>query len=279
MTPSALSVRRTAGGALHEARVNLRRATASRRPLPSFLIVGAAKAGTTSLHEYLCEHPQVSTPLRKEIHYFDFSYERGEPWYRAHFDRPRDAGEISGESTPYYLFHPLVPERVARDLPEAKLIVLLRDPIDRAFSQHNHEVSSGYEDLPFGEAVEREAKRLQGEDERMRREPGYRSFSHQHHSYLARSRYAEQLERWYGHFDRDRLLVLGAEELFADPAATLARTQEFLGLEVDLPADLSPRNSRSYAPIDAGTRARLQAELAPHNQRLYQLIGREFSWE
>jgi hypothetical protein len=279
MTPSALSVRRGASGALLEARVVLRRATASRRPLPSFLIVGAAKAGTTSLHEYLCEHPRVSTPLRKEIHYFDFSYGRGEPWYRAHFDRPRSAGEISGESTPYYLFHPLVPERVARDLPDVKLIVLLRDPIDRAFSQHNHEVSSGYETLPFGEACEREAERLRGEEERMRREPGYSSFSHQHNSYLARSRYAEQLERWYGHFDRDRFLVLGAEELFADPAATLARTQEFLGLDVELPGDLSPRNSRTYAPIDSETRTRLQAELEPHNQRLFELVGREFGWK
>jgi hypothetical protein len=277
--PAALPLRRKLSAARRAGRLALRRPRAGRRPLPSFLIVGAAKAGTTSLHEYLCGHPRVSTPLTKEIHYFDFSYERGEAWYRAHFDPPHREDEITGESTPYYLFHPLVPARVASDLPQVKVIVLLRNPIDRAFSQHNHEVSSGYEELPFELAVEKEEERLRGEVERIRREPGYRSFSHQHHSYLARSRYAEQLERWFEHLPRSRFLILAAEDLFADPARTLAETQEFLGLEVELPGDLAPRNVRSYSPIEARVRDRLQTQLAPANERLYELIGRNFGWE
>jgi hypothetical protein len=255
----------------------VRRLDSARRPLPNFLIIGAAKAGTTSLHEHLCDHPEIAAPRAKEIHYFDFSYHRGGSWYRAHFPRHRGK-QVTGESTPYYLFHPLVPERVARDLPEAKLIVLLRDPIDRAYSHHNHESSSGYETLPFEEAISAEAGRLRGEEERIVAEPGYRSYSHQHHSYLARSRYADQLERWLRHFDRDRLLIVAAEDLFSSPRDTVVAAQRFIGLEPAPPADLSARNIRSYAPIPPALRERLQDELASDNRRLYEIAGRDFSW-
>ena len=271
--------RRAAGRALRGSGTALRRATAWRRPLPQFLIVGAAKAGTTSLHEHLSEHPAVSAPTTKEIHYFDFSYRRGPSWYRAHFRPARADGEISGESTPYYLFHPLVPARVARDLPDCRFIVLLRNPIDRAYSHHNHERASGYEDLPFEQAVAAEGERLAGEEERLLDDPGYRSFSHQHHSYLARSRYAEQLERWFAHVDRDRFLILSAEDLFEDPQGTVAAAQRFLGLEPIEPHDLRARNSRAYARIADDVRTALQAELEPHNQRLYKLTGRDFGWK
>lgn len=270
--------RQTAGSARRWAGHTLRRAGASRRQLPTFLIIGAQKAGTTSLHEYLAEHPLVSPPTTKEVHYFDHSYHRGNAWYRAHFRVPSRPDEISGESTPYYLFHPRVPELVARDLPGRKLIVILRDPIDRAFSHHNHERALGYEDLPFEEAIAREPSRLDGEEERILANPRYLSFSHQHHSYLARSRYAEQLERWFRQADRDQFLILSAEDLFRDPRSVLAETQRFLGLEPDMPADVTARNARTYAPIPDDVRERLRSELEPHNRRLYELVGRDFGW-
>lgn len=269
--------RQALGGIRREVEHTLRRATASRRPLPSFLIIGAQKGGTTSLHEYLIEHPLVSPPSTKEVHYFDHAYHRGPGWYRAHFSPADRWGEITGESTPYYLFHPLVPERVARDLPESKLIVILRNPIDRAFSHHNHERALGYEELRFEEAIAREFDRLEGEEERIS-EDRYRSFSHQHHSYLSRSRYAEQLERWFLHIDRDRFLILCSEELFEDPGKALREAQQFLGLEPDVPEDLTARNARSYSPIVDDTRESLREVLEPHNQRLYELVGRDFGW-
>jgi hypothetical protein len=273
----SLPARRTLRRAVQGTGTALRRVGAGNRPLPRFLIVGAAKAGTTSLHEHLCEHPRVAAPRAKEVHYFDFSYRRGSGWYRAHFPRA-GAGEISGESTPYYLFHPAVPERVARDLPGVKLIAILRDPIDRAFSHHNHETASGYESLPFEQAIAAEPERLRGEEEKLLRSPGYRSYSHQHHSYLARSRYAEQVERWLRYFDRDDLLILSAEDLFTRPAETVEAAQRFLDLEPSVPADLSPRNNRSYSPIAPELRQRLQAEMEPHNQRLFEIAGRDFNW-
>lgn len=273
-----LPLRRALSRARREAGTTLRRPTASRRPLPGFLILGAAKSGTTSLHEYLSEHPHISAPTEKEIHYFDQSYARGDGWYRAHFQRAGIDAKITGESTPYYLFHPRVPELVARDLPNAKLIVILREPIDRAFSQHNHERASGYESQPFERAIALEQERLRGEEERLLGDPSYRSYAHQHHSYLARSRYAEQLERWLRHFEREQLLILGAEDSFQEPGATVATAQEFLGLDLVPPSDSTARNIRSYAPIADDLRKRLQAEFEPHNQRLYELAGREFGW-
>jgi hypothetical protein len=256
----------------------VRRVNVSRRPLPDFLIVGAQKAGTTSLHQYLCAHPRVAPSLTKEVHYFDLGYDRGESWYRAHFDPPRRGDEVTGESSPYYLFHPLAPARAAADLPEARIIVLLRNPIDRAFSHHNHELSVGRETLPFEDALAREAERLAGEEERILADPRYLSAAHQRHSYLRRGFYAEQLERWFGRYDRDRFLVLSAEDLFAAPAEVVATTQRFLGLEPVVPDDLTPRNARSYDPLPAPTRARLRAEFAPRNERLYELVGRDFGW-
>jgi hypothetical protein len=242
------------------------------------LIIGAQKGGTTSLHEYLAEHPDVSPPVTKEVHYFDHAYHRGDGWYRAHFHPAEHSGEISGESTPYYLFHPLVPELVARDLPDCKLVAILRNPVDRAFSHHNHEQALGYEDLSFEEAIAREPERIRGEEKRILADPRYRSFPHQHHSYLSRSRYAEQLERWFRHVDRDRFLILSSEELFEDPSSTLATTQRFLGLQPIAPRDLTARNARSYSPIEDNLRDRLNRELEPHNRRLYDLVGRDFGW-
>jgi Sulfotransferase domain len=270
--------RRQIGRARRSGEHVLRRASASRRALPDFIIVGAQKAGTTSLHAYLAQHTQVIPPVRKEVHFFDHEFHRGLGWYRAHFRRAGGATTVTGESTPYYLFHPLVPARVAEALPSCRVIVVLRDPIDRAFSHHNHERALGFEHLPFEEALAAEDERLAGEERSLLDDPRHRSHAHQHFSYLSRGRYAEQLERWLEHVDRDRLLVLGAEDLFAEPERVVAEAQAFLGLPPEQPPDVSARNARSYAPIPDRTRSRLDELFAPHNQRLYRLVGRDFGW-
>src|SRR4029077_4219941 len=120
--------------------------------------------------------------------------------------------------------------------------------------------------------------RLDGEEERICRDPGYRSFAHQHYSYLARGRYDQQLERWFSCIDPDRFLVLSAEELFAEPARATMRAQEFLGLPAQPLADASARNARSYTAIDAELRGELRRAFAPHNARLKALLGRDLGW-
>jgi hypothetical protein len=252
------------------------RATASVRPLPNFLILGAQKAGTTALYAYLRWHPQVTGPSFKEVSFFDRHYARGERWYRAHFPARRRAAV--GEASPSYLLHPLAPERIARLLPDARLIALLRNPVDRAFSHYQHEVALCREPLSFEDAVAAEDERLRGEVEHMLRDRAYFSHAWWNYTYVARGRYAEQLERWYAAFPRERLLVLFTEELAQDPGATYRRVLEFLGLEPrDLPS--YPRIfEREYEQMHAETRAQLERTFAEPNRRLQALLGRELPW-
>ncbi len=256
----------------------VRLASTAGRPDPGFLIIGAQKAGTTSLHAYLSAHPEVSPSTVKEVHYFDLSYHRGRRWYRAHFRHLRPGQVVAGETSPYYLYHPLVPRRVADDLPDAKLIALLRNPVDRAFSHHNHECALGFERLSFEQALEREPERLAGERERLVANPYLSSFAHQHYSYLDRGRYAKQLQAWFESVDSARMLVLSAEELFDSPAATLARAQAFLELEPHRPADLVGRNGRVYSPLPGRSRRRLVGEFSTANESLFRLLDREMAW-
>jgi hypothetical protein len=254
-----------------------RLATAHMRSLPEFIMIGGQKCGTTSLFQYLQQHPSVSKVYVEEVHYFDLNYGRGINWYRAHFPMRGD-GAMSGDDSPYYIFHPLVPKRVARDLPDVRLIALLRNPVDRAYSHYYHELRRGRETLPFEEALEREEERLEGEVSRMQADPGYNSFDHQRYSYLARGRYAEQLERWYDLFPRDRLLVLQSEEMFRDPGPVYEQVLDFLGLPRAEPPEFGVFNVGRYPPMDGTTRRRLEDLFEPHNAVLFKLLGREFDW-
>jgi hypothetical protein len=251
-------------------------ATAGLRPLPDFLILGAQKAGTTALYAYLRWHPEITGPSFKEVSFFDRHYAKGERWYRAHM--PVRRGSLVGEASPSYLFHPLAPERVSGMLPRARLIVLLRNPVDRAFSHYQHEVALGREPLSFEEALDREEERMQGELDRMLRDPSYFSLAWWNYTYVARGRYAEQLERWFAAVPREQLLVLFTEELSADTAATYRRVLDFLGVGAR-ELDSYPRIfDRDYAGMNPGTRARLDKEFEDPNRRLASLLGRDFPW-
>jgi Sulfotransferase domain len=251
-------------------------ATAGVRPLPDFLILGAQKAGTTALYAYLRWHPDITGPSFKEVSFFDRHYAHGERWYRGHFPVRRRA--LVGEASPSYLFHPQAPERVARMLPNARLIVLLRDPAERAFSHYQHEVALGREPLSFEDAIDQEDERMRGELERMLSDPSYFSHAWWNYTYVARGRYAEQLERWFASFPQEQLLVLLTDELAADTAGTYRRVLGFLGAEAqDL--DSYPRIfDRDYADMDPATRARLDELFAEPNRRLAALLGRDLPW-
>ena len=253
-------------------------ATARSRPLPGFLILGAQKAGTTALYEYLRRHPGITGPRWKEVSYFDRHYRRGPAWYRGNFPAGR-RGRLVGEASPSYLFHPLAPARAAALVPGARLIAILRDPVERAYSHYQHEVSFGREPLGFEEAIELEEERMEGELERMLADPGYFSHAWWNYTYVARGLYAEQLERWYASFPAEQLLVLANEELSAEPAATYARVLGFLGA-APYGLESYPRVfDRDYPDLDAATRARLADRFAGPNRRLYELLGRDLGWD
>lgn len=256
--------------------------------LPTFLIIGAQKAGTTSLQDVLQEHPAVGSPFKKEPAYLTHFMHRPLRWYRSHFPLYAEAARIKrrlgvpmqvGEATPYYLFHPTASIRARALIPDAKLVAILRNPIDRAHSQHNHEVVLGYEHLPFEEALAAEEDRLAGEEERLARNVLATSEAHAHYSYASRGRYAEQLERWQAAFGAERLLVLISEEFWADPAGEAVKVQEFLGLPPQAPTDVSPRNIRRYDGLSPALRARLAAVFADDNDRLAHRLGRHLPWD
>ncbi len=264
------------------------RPTAGLRLLPDYLIIGAQRAGTTSLHRYLVQHPGVRTTLRtKGVHFFDTGYGRGMSWYASRFPTRLTAWYVArrhgvalrtGEASPYYLFHPLVPGRVAEHLPRVKLIALLRDPVQRAYSHYQHEVARGFETLSFEEAIEAEPAVLAAETERMLADPGYRSFAHQHHSYLARGRYAEQLDRWRARFDDRQLLVLSSERFFAQPELVFQQVLDFLELPAFTPAAYEKHNGYDYRKMGDAVHARLVEHYREPNRQLYESLGDDFGW-
>lgn len=257
--------------------------TAGSRALPDFIIIGAQRAGTTSLYNYLVEHERILPSHSKEVHFFDNHYGRGLGWYRAHFPTRRSmAGDglsrVTGEATPYYMFHPHAPGRIADSIPEVRLIVLLRDSIDRAISHHQHEVRMGVEKLSFADAVEAEPRRLAGEMERLENDPGYYSFNLQHYSYLARGEYAAQLRRWLDLFPREQILALKSEDFYAEPALALEQTFHFLGLTPQPQASYRKYNEGRYEPMSGELRRRLEEHFAPHNRELAHVLGPQFTW-
>ena len=254
------------------------RATSFARPLPDFLILGAQKAGTTALYAYLRWHPGITGPSWKEVSYFDRHYRRGASWYRGHF--PIGAGDrLVGEASPGYLFHPLAPERVRTTVPEAKLIALLRDPVDRALSHYHHEVALGREPLSFEEAIDAEPERTRGEEHRMVGEPGYFSHAWWDYTYLARGRYAEQLERWLAVFPPEQLFVVASEELASDSGQTYSRVLEFLGAPRHELGSYPRVYQQEYAELRPGPQRRLAEYFAEPNRRLYELLGRDLGWQ
>lgn len=187
--------------------------------LPTFIIAGAMRCGTTSLNGYLREHPDVVTSQPKEVHFFDLHFDEGLDWYRSHF--PDTAGTTAvGEATPDYLYHPLAVARIAAEMPDVKLIVLLRNPIDRAHSHYWHNRSRGRENLDFDAALEAEPVRIAigGEQRRI-------------FSYADKGRYVAQLERVYASVAPERVLVRTFDELEQAPDALYADTCRFLGID------------------------------------------------
>jgi hypothetical protein len=255
----------------------LRIATSTTRMLPTVLILGGQKCGTSSLHYHLAEHPDVGEPDRKEVHYFDLNASRSPLWYRSHFPlRGRYAHTL--DSSPYYLFHPAVPARARALLPDTKLIVLLRDPVRRSYSHYQHSCARGHETLDFQSAIEQEEHRLEGADAQLLSSPAAQSFSHQHHSYVSRGLYAPQLARWYDCFPREQILVLRSEDLFKDPPSVLRQVQEWLGLSVRLPSSLPPRNVRTYPALDDGLASTLAGRFAADRLEVEQMTGMSFDW-
>jgi hypothetical protein len=263
------------------------RLTSPARLLPDYLIIGTQRGGTTSLYKYLVRHPAAAHALTKELRFFDLNYHRGMGWYRSRFPsrpyrallRRRGVDLVAGEASPDYLFHPHAPRRVRKALPEVRLIVLLRNPIERAYSHYWHQFRRGHETLSFDEAVAREPERLDGELERMLRDPRYLGYERHHHSYLARGVYVDQLRTWMDLFPRERFLIERSEDFFEDPPLVFKRVLEYLGIPAWELTEYETFNAFTSGTMNPDTRRRLAEYFGPHNQRLYEFLGRDFGWD
>ena len=263
-----------------------RRATAWARLRPTFLVIGAQRSGTTSLNDYLAEHPAILSAAVKEVQYFHRYYEKGDRWYRARFPLAIRAARVRrrigvapavGETSPDYVFDPRAPSRVHAFAHRMKLIVILRDPVERAYSQWRLERRRGTEPLSFEDALDREASELPRELELLRETSGYRDVPFST-SFVARGRYAEQLERWLELFPRQQVLVLLSEDLLADPASVMSRIAQFLEVPQWTAESYRVRGAQGEAEMAPETRERLADEFVEPNGRLEELLGRELPW-
>lgn len=271
--------------------------------LPTFLVIGAMRSGTTTLARSLSSHPEVFIPEEKEIHYFDQNFDKPIEWYRGRFEAA-DGLPAVGEATPTYMYEPEGPERMAGVVPDARLVAILRNPIDRAYSHYWHERNLRREDLSFREALSAEPDRT-ATDEVL---PRLRF------AYLDRSRYLPQLQRVCAHFPRDRLHVLVLEEFEQDPSGHFQRLCRFLGVaDTFSPPDLgrvfnrfaSHRSARlrawtkrlpwkparrlvgrlnirgfEYPPMEPGLRRELLSKFAEDNAALAAWLERDLSaWD
>jgi hypothetical protein len=258
--------------------------TARWRMTPSFLVIGGQRCGTTTLFRVLSEHPTALRPtLAKGIGYFDVEHHHSFRWYRGHFPlrlvgRLRGADAQTFESSGYYSFHPLAARRIAAELPGVKVVMLVRDPVERAYSAHSHELARGFETEDFETAVGLEPERTAGEEERLRADPTATSPAHRHNAYLARGRYAEQLARFADALGRESVYVMDADRFFAEPTEELAALLSWLGLPAWAPREVPQENARPRAPMSAELRARLRDCFATHDADLVDWLGRRPSW-
>ena len=257
--------------------------------LPDFLIIGSKKSGTTSLYRYLTTHPSVIPAATKEVGYFDRYYEKGEKWYRMNFPSrwggksKSNSGKtmhITGEATPTYIYHPHAPQRVFKLLPNIKLIVMLRNPVDRTYSQYNMEANNHTnEDLTFEEAIEKEPERLEGEFEKMEKDGNYFSYNYYTFSYLTSSIYVEQLERWFKYFPREQFLIINGDDLKKNVECVFQNILNFLNIPNFNLEKYEEIGKRKYPKMNPETRKKLVEFFKPHNERLYKLLGTNFHWD
>lgn len=233
---------------------------------PSFIIVGAQRSGTTSLYEYICAHPRIHRASQKELRFYDRRYrDRGLTWYESCFP-----DGITGEATPSYLFMPWAAKWIVDDWPRIKIIIILRNPVQRAWSHYRMMIKLGLEDLSFWDALRLETERAISY--------GLYSREHANYAYIERGKYAQQVRRYQMIVPRHRLLILQAEPFFANPRGTMETVFEFLGVENHELTQYVTKNVQLPQQIPPKAAARLRRIYTAFNEGLYALIGQRYNW-
>ena len=255
-------------------------------PLPQFIVIGAQKSGTTYFYQELAKHPNIAPAFIKEVRYFDINenYRKGLDWYRSFFPselqsngRRQESIRITGEASPCYFFHPHAPHWISEAMPDVKLILLLRNPVNRAYSHYHHEVRLGFETLAFEEAIRSEHERLLSEKEKMLVDEQYFSESYMHHAYLDWSRYVEHLPEWLRSFPQEQIQIIRSEDFFQDKHRVFRRVVKFLELPQWELKFGKPTRSR-YPKISKTVKKYLSEYFEPHNRSLYEYLSVDLGW-
>lgn len=240
--------------------------------VPDFIIIGSQRCGTTSLYSYLTQHPQILSPIKKEVDFWSWHFNRGINWYLSHFPPlPQGQHFVTGEASPSYLDFENTPSRIFSVFPQVKLIVLLRNPVDRAISQYHRWLSLNWEHRSFEAAINDELERLKSNpDHIIGEEPG---------NYLSRGRYVEFIKKWLEFFPREQLLIVKSEDFYGDTAAVMKQILEFLGLPEYYLSEYANSNPGFYPPVSESMRCWMSDYFRPYNRQLEDFLGMNFDWK
>ena len=263
-----------------------RKITSENRIMPDFLIPGFPRCGTTSLFNYLIKHECILSPLAKEPSFFNSDFFRGLKWYKSFFptkfekklmQKRFNSKILTGEATPMYIFDPKSPIRIKKILPNVKLIFLLRNPIERAFSHYSSIRKRGLESLSFENAIKIEEERLEGEYEKMLENQNYYSKKFHFYGYLAGGHYYKLLKNWFTEFEKKQILIIKSENMFKNPSIELKKICSFLGIS-NINLDTYNQYNLSESKLDQDNQKKLKEYFNPHNEELYKFLGSNFDW-
>ena len=256
--------------------------------LPDFYLIGFAKCGTSSLYEYLIQHPSISPAATKEIHFFDRHFGRGINWYKNNFPFKfqrnlltlNKKNFLTGEATPRYIEHPFAPNRIKSFTPNAKFIILVRNPVDRAYSHWNMNVRGKVEPLSFEDALNEEENRTKNEYKKMIDDPDYYSRSYYRYSYLERGMYVKKIKNWMKIFPKENFIVIKSEDFFSNPSSSYNQILDFFELHSWELSEYKQHRVGKYkkSKMDYETRKRLLEFYQPYNDELSDLLKADFSW-
>ena len=254
--------------------------TAKSRVLPDFLIIGAVRSGTTSLYYDICQHPSVKKAAYDEIGFFDDNYHLGEDWYRSLFPTKKKMQEvkqntgnaITGEDTPFYIWNEIACKRIAEVLPNVKLIAILRNPVDRAYSNYFLGVRHSNETKNFDHAIMKDIEFLDSKIKMEFKNSDYKK------SYVAKGFYAKQLKKWFEHFEKKQIFITTTEELDNNPNIVLEQIFKFLELPNFSIKEIKRHKKSKYPKMNENVRKKLLNYFEPYNEELFELINQRFDW-
>ena len=252
---------------------------------PNFFVIGGVRCGTTSLYHYLGQHNCIKQAAYDELGYFDDNFHLGLNWYRSLFPTKFIRKKIESEYkkfltydvTPFYIYNPLVVDRIFKFSPNAKIIAALRNPIDRAYSNYNNRMQDeGDTKTTFEEIVYSEIEKIENNENNQ--ENNAFLVDEFYELLLARGFYAKQLEFWFKKFPRKNILLISSEELAVNTDKTISEIFEFLEVPDQKINDLTKQNKIKYPKMKDSTREILINFFKPHNEKLFGMLGRRFNW-